>query len=58
MNTSKPMPNYRPYIYDKSLKFKPKPQLRPFVNTGPGIQTNQWGIASKLILLSHGRTPQ
>ena len=36
VNTTKPMTKFRPYIYDKSLKFKPKPLLRPFVNTGPG----------------------
>ena len=37
MNTSKPMTKFRTLIYDKSLQFKPKPLLRPFVNTGPGI---------------------
>ena len=37
VNTTKPMPKFRPYIYDKGLKFKPKPLLRPFVNTGPEI---------------------
>ena len=37
VNTTKPMPKFRPYIYDKILKFKTNPMLRPFVNTGPGI---------------------
>ena len=35
VNTTKPMPKFRPYIYDKILKFKTKPMLRPFMNTSP-----------------------
>ena len=33
----KGLSRFRAYIYDKSLKLKPKPWLSPFVKTGPGI---------------------
>ena len=35
VNTTKSMTKFMTHTYDKSLKFKPKPLLRPFVNTGP-----------------------
>ena len=37
VNTTKSMTKFMTHIYDKSLKFKPKPLLRPFVNTGPEV---------------------
>ena len=40
-NTTKPktkdMAEFLAETWDKSLNFKPKPWLRPFVNTGPDV---------------------
>ena len=48
VNTTKPITKFKTHIYDISLKCKPKPLLRPFMNTGPWL-SGQFHVAMCLV---------